>query len=141
MSPPVLAYKTDRTSRFRGQNKSYLLGGIQFVPSPRNAFAAADTLSVFFQLRNVPAELRAGGAIQYAFDRQTETMKLPERGRVIYRTFGDIADLGQHHRAVPPGGNGPLALFDRRGGPGRVQGEGKSSKPRSISTFGRDFAQ
>ena len=104
MSPPVLAYKADRASRFRGQNKSYLLGDIQFVPSPRNAFAADDTLSIFFQLRNVPADLRAGGAIRYAFDRQTETMKIPERVKVISRNLRDLADPGAIVEEVPLSG-------------------------------------
>ena len=92
MSPPIAAYKIDRESRFRGQNKSFLLGGIQFVPSPRNAFTADDTLSLYFQLHNVPADLRASGAVQYTLERQNETMKLPEKMKTLVRNLRDIPD-------------------------------------------------
>ncbi len=101
MSPPVAAYKTDRTSRFKGQNKSFLLGGIQFVPSPRNAFIADDTLSLYFQLHGVPAELRSNGAVQYTIERQNETMKLPEKMKTLTRNLRDIADLGNIFEEFP----------------------------------------
>ena len=91
MSPPVLAYKIDKDSRYKGQNKSYLLGGVQFVPSPRNAFAADDWMSIYFQLHGLPADLRSGGAVQYTIQRQTETMKIPENVKVVNRSFGEIA--------------------------------------------------
>jgi GWxTD domain-containing protein len=64
MSPPVLAYKVDRESRFRGSNKSFLFGDIQFVPSSRLAFLPGETMSLFFQLVNVPGDLRDGGSVK-----------------------------------------------------------------------------
>jgi hypothetical protein len=107
MSPPVLAYKTDRESRFRGQNKSFLLGGVQFVPSPRNAFAADDWLSLYFQLHGIPADLRAGGSVQYTIQRQTETMKIPETVKVISRSFREIPDPGNIIEQFPLAGMSP----------------------------------
>jgi GWxTD domain-containing protein len=107
MSPPVLAYKTDRESRFKGQNKSFLLGGVQFVPSPRNAFAADDTLSLYFQLHGIPAELRANGAVQYTIERQTETMKLPEKVKTVTRNLREIPDPGNIFEEFPLGGMTP----------------------------------
>jgi len=101
MSPPVAAYKTDRESRYRGQNKSFLLGGVQFVPSPRNAFTVDDTLSLYFQLHGVPAELRANGAVQYTIERQNETMKLPEKVKSLVRSLRDIPDLGNIFEEFP----------------------------------------
>jgi len=107
MSPPVLAYKTDRESRFKGQNKSFLLGGVQFVPSPRNAFAADDGLSLYFQLHGLPAELRTGGSVQYTIQRQTETMKLPETVKVVTRSLREIADPGNIFEQFPLAGMTP----------------------------------
>ena len=107
MSPPVLAYKMDRDSRFKGQNKSFLLGGTQFVPSPRNAFASDDWLSLYFQLHNVPADIRAGGSVQYTIQRQNETMKLPETVKVVVRSFGEIPDPGNIFEQFPLGGMSP----------------------------------
>lgn len=107
MSPPVLAYKTDRESRFKGQNKSFLLGGVQFVPSPRNAFAADDWLSLYFQLHGLPAGLRAGGSVQYTIQRQTETMKIPETVKVITRSFSEIPDPGNIIEQFPLAGMAP----------------------------------
>jgi GWxTD domain-containing protein len=65
MSQPVLAYKTDRESRYRGTNKSFLLGNVQYVPTPRGIFLPGDTMTVYFQVRNPPAALRANGRIEY----------------------------------------------------------------------------
>jgi GWxTD domain-containing protein len=107
MSPPVLAYKTDRESRFKGQNKSFLLGGVQFVPSPRNAFAADDWLSLYFQLHGIPADLRTGGSVQYTIQRQTETMKLPETVKVVTRSLREIADPGNIIEQFPLAGMTP----------------------------------
>ena len=107
MSPPVLAYKTNKDSRFRGQNKSYLLGGVQFVPSPRNAFAADDWLSIYFQLHGLPADLRSGGSVQFTIQRQTETMKIPENVKVINRSFVEIADPGNIFEQFPLAGMPP----------------------------------
>ena len=104
MSPPVLAYRTDRESRFKGQNKSFLLGGVQFVPTPRNAFAADDWLSLYFQLHGLPADLRTGGSVRYTIERQTETMKLPETVKVITRSIHEIPDPGNISEQFPLAG-------------------------------------
>jgi len=107
MSPPVLAYRTDRESRFKGQNKSFLLGGVQFVPTPRNAFAADDWLSLYFQLHGLPADLRTGGSVRYTIERQTETMKLPETVKVITRSIQEIPDPGNISEQFPLAGMAP----------------------------------
>jgi GWxTD domain-containing protein len=65
MSAPVLAFRADRNSKYRGSNKSFLLGNIQLVPSARNIFLPSDTLSVFFQLHGLPADIKSRGAVEY----------------------------------------------------------------------------
>lgn len=66
MSQPLLANKVDPNSKYRGLNKAFLLGNIQFVPSPRNDFAPGDKMYVYFQLQGIPEELRSRGSINYA---------------------------------------------------------------------------
>ena len=65
MSQPVLAYRTDRESRYRGTNKSFLLGNVQYVPTPHGVFLPSDTMHVFFQIQNPPPALRENGRIEY----------------------------------------------------------------------------
>jgi GWxTD domain-containing protein len=65
MSSPVLAYKVDRESRYRGSSKSFLFNDIQFVLSANQVFQPGETLHVFYQLVNVPEDLRRGGSVAY----------------------------------------------------------------------------
>ncbi|HDP93818.1 MAG TPA: GWxTD domain-containing protein [Candidatus Aminicenantes bacterium] len=64
MSPLLLSHHTtpDSGARF----KPFLLGDTQLVPSPRNDFNSSDTLTLHFQLYDVPAELKASGRIEAA---------------------------------------------------------------------------
>jgi GWxTD domain-containing protein len=65
MSTPVVAYKIDRESRFRGQSKSFLFGGIQFVPASQRIFQAGEILYLSYGLVNVPEDIRRGGSVAY----------------------------------------------------------------------------
>ncbi len=65
MSTPVLAYKIDRESRFRGQSKSFLFGGIQFVPTARPIFQTGEILYLSYGLVNLPEDVRRGGSVAY----------------------------------------------------------------------------
>ncbi len=70
---PCLANRVDKASQFRGQSKPFLFGSLQLRPSPRNDFIAGDTLSIFFQLENVPQDVRNGGLVEYTILREAET--------------------------------------------------------------------
>jgi GWxTD domain-containing protein len=63
MSSPVLAYKVDRESRFRGQSKSFLFGNIQFVPASREVFQSGEILYLSYGLVNIPQDVRRGGSV------------------------------------------------------------------------------
>jgi GWxTD domain-containing protein len=65
MSSPVLAYKVDRESRYRGQSKSFLFGNVQFVPTSRQVFQSGEILYLSYELVNVPEEVRGGGSVAY----------------------------------------------------------------------------
>ncbi len=65
MSSPVLAYRIDRESRYRGQSKSFLFNNIQFVPSSRQVFQSGEILYLSYGLVNLPEDLRKGGSVAY----------------------------------------------------------------------------
>jgi len=62
MSPVLLSHHTTRDSGDRF--KPFLLGDTQLVPSPRNDFNSADTLTIHFQLYDVPEALKTSGRIE-----------------------------------------------------------------------------
>lgn len=75
MSAPVLANKIDRDSKYRGTNKPFLLGNVQLIPSPRNDFLKGDTLYLFFQLHGLPADVQAGGVLEYTILKEAEKVQ------------------------------------------------------------------
>ena len=129
MSPPVLAYKTDKDSRFRGRNKSFLLSDVQFVPSPRNDFAADDGL---FALLPAPRTFRPisgpeDGRIRRPNGRPA--MQIPEIGKVISRSLAEIPDPGSIMEEFPLAGYPPAHYRSRS--PFWTQPKaGTSSRPR-----------
>jgi GWxTD domain-containing protein len=76
MSAPLLANKADKDTRYKGTNKPFLLNDIQLVPSPRNDFQSSDTLSLFFELLNVPSDLRTSGTIDYTILKADQPFRL-----------------------------------------------------------------
>jgi GWxTD domain-containing protein len=95
MNAPVLANKVDRNSRYRGQTKSFLLGGTQVVPSPRNDFLAGETATLYTQLRNLPPDLKAGGTVEYTIVRESERAApaaATEKPLVRSRPLAEYAD-------------------------------------------------
>jgi GWxTD domain-containing protein len=89
MSQPVLAYKIDRESKYRGSNKSYLVGGVQMVPTPKKVFIPAETMSVCFQIQNPPEDLRRSGRIELTIwkDAQQITSRVRALGDALERGF------------------------------------------------------
>jgi hypothetical protein len=95
MSAPVVGNKSDKNSRFRGLAKSFLFNGIQLVPSPRNDFQVGETVYFFFQLNNVPADLKSAGTVEYAVLKEGQPFKS------ITRTLAEIPDLGNIYEEIP----------------------------------------
>lgn len=65
LSPPLLANKVVPDSKYKGSNKAFLLGNIQYVPSPRNDFGLGETVFLYFQLHGLPQDLKERGSIAY----------------------------------------------------------------------------
>jgi GWxTD domain-containing protein len=87
---PVLANRADTASRFRGQTKPFLFGGLQLTPSPRNDFLPGETLYAFFQLQNAPGDVRNGGVVEYTILKETE--KGPQTVYSVTKTLAEYPD-------------------------------------------------
>lgn len=70
MSSLILANRVQKDPKDKGSNKAFLIGGIQFVPSPRNDFSLEDTLYLVFQIYSLDKELRETGFLDYSISRQ-----------------------------------------------------------------------
>jgi GWxTD domain-containing protein len=87
LSSPVLAYKTDENSPFKGRNKSFLLDDIQFVPSARDVFMPGETLHFFFQVHGLPAALQSAGFLEYTI--------LKDNAKVLTQTRSFAENTGR----------------------------------------------
>jgi len=78
MSPLVLANRIQKDPKDKGSKKAFLIGDIQFVPSPRNDFSREDTLYLAFQIYPLDGDLREGGLLEYSIFKQnfTDTEKI-----------------------------------------------------------------
>ena len=83
LSRIVLANKVIPNSAYRGQNKPFLIGDTQLVPSPRNDFAPQDKLTVYFQLLGLDQDLRESGVLEYTISKE---------GQEISSTSKPLAD-------------------------------------------------
>jgi GWxTD domain-containing protein len=70
--PFILAYEVKKNSVYRGRTKSFLVGDIQLVPTPRNDFALKDSLNLFFQIHGLREDLKEMGFIEYALYKEEE---------------------------------------------------------------------
>ncbi len=87
---PTLANRIDSASRFREQTKPFVFSGLQLTPSPRNEFLAGETLYTFFQLQNVPDDVRTGGLVEYTILKDTE--KGSETVQTVSKTLAEFPD-------------------------------------------------
>jgi tetratricopeptide (TPR) repeat protein len=87
MSSPVLAHRIDRESRYRGQTKSFLFGGVQFVPTSHAVFQSGEMLYLSYGLVNLPEDLRRGGSVAYA---------ILKEGAEIFRGSRSLKDAPRH---------------------------------------------
>jgi GWxTD domain-containing protein len=73
LSRLILANKVVRNSTYRGQNKPFLVGNTQIVPSPRNDFSSQDNLYVYLQLLGLTPDLRERGSLEFTIFKEKET--------------------------------------------------------------------
>lgn len=71
MSPLLLGNRVQKDQKDKRSKKAFLIGDIQFVPSPRNDFSREDTLYLAFQIYPLNKELRESGCLEYSILRQS----------------------------------------------------------------------
>ena len=75
MGPLILAYRALTSSINPGNNKPFLVGNVQLVPSPRNDFSRADDrLYLFFQVYGLGPELWSNGFLEFSVANEKETV-------------------------------------------------------------------
>jgi len=92
MSPPLVANKADPDSKFKGANKAFLLGDVQFVPSPRNDFLPSDNMYIYFELHNLPPDLREGGVASYTITSGSQNVRSTSRPLQEYAQLPSLSE-------------------------------------------------
>jgi GWxTD domain-containing protein len=102
MSAPVLANRIDRNSRYGGQNKSFLFGRTQLV-------LAGETVYLYYQLHNLPADVKAGGSVEYTIFRESDRAATPAAEKVssAVKALADISDPANIFEEFPLAGFAP----------------------------------
>jgi GWxTD domain-containing protein len=79
LSRLVLANKIIPNSTYTGQNKPFLIGSTQIVPSPRNDFTSQDKLYVYFQALGLDPDLSAAGALDFSIFREGQKVSSTQK--------------------------------------------------------------
>ncbi|MGB7293980.1 MAG: tetratricopeptide repeat protein, partial [Candidatus Aminicenantales bacterium] len=106
LGPVVLANKTIQNSAYRGQNKPFLVGSTQIVPSPRNDFSTQDNLYIYLQLLGLTPDLRERGSLEFAIFKDAEKVssltrplsEYPDKTNIL-QEFA-LADLASAYYSV-----------------------------------------
>jgi len=94
MSSLVLANRVIENSRYSGQNKAYLIGSRQLVPSPRNDFVRTDTLHLYFQIFGLNESLKQNGKLKYTLERELTDIPL------FTKNISDYADGRNFYESI-----------------------------------------
>ena len=70
MSPLLLGYRATPLPALPRQIKPFRVGDIQISCQPGRTFSSRETMAVFFQVTNMPEELRRMGRVDFVFERQ-----------------------------------------------------------------------
>ncbi len=92
MSAPLLANRVVRNPAFVGQTKPFTIADTQLVASPRNDFAAQDTLSVGVQLGGVGEELRRAGSLVFTFTKEDAPFQTAVKPLKDYRDLDRVVE-------------------------------------------------
>jgi GWxTD domain-containing protein len=92
LSRIVLANKIIPNSAYRGQNKPFLIGDTQLVPSPRNDFTPQDKLYVYFQLLGLDQDLRDGGVLEFTMSKEEQKISSTTKPLADYPDKANILE-------------------------------------------------
>ena len=92
LSRVILANKVILNSAYRGQNKPFLIGGTQIVPSPRNDFTPQDKLYTYFQVLGLSQDLAENGVLEYTITREEQTFSSTSKPLAEYPDRTNIVE-------------------------------------------------
>jgi len=92
LSRIVLANKIIPNSAYRGQNKPFLIGDTQLVPSPRNDFTLQNKLFVYFQLLGLDQDLRDSGVLEYTISKEGQKVSSTSKPLTDYPDKANILE-------------------------------------------------
>jgi GWxTD domain-containing protein len=92
MTAPLLANRVVRNPAFVGQTKPFTIADTQLVASPRNDFAAQDTLSVGVQLGGVGEELRRTGSLVFTITKEDAPFQSSAKPLKDYRDLSRVVE-------------------------------------------------
>jgi len=99
LSTPILANRIVRNPAFAGQVKPFTVGETQLVASPRNDFAAQDTLTLYCELGGLTDALKRSGSVSVTITRDDQ---------VVASTVKALGNAGAPYRILE---KFPLANF------------------------------
>jgi GWxTD domain-containing protein len=99
LSTPILAHRIVRNPAFAGQVKPFTVGETQLVASPRNDFAAQDTLTLYCELGGLTDALKRSGSVSVTITRDDQ---------VVASTVKALGNAGAPYRILE---EFPLANF------------------------------
>src|SRR4030042_3870931 len=92
LSPLILANKVIPNSAYRGQNKPFLIGDTQVVPSPRNDFTLQDKLYVYFQMLGLDQDLSDGGVLDFTIFREGQKVSSTSKALAEFSDRSNILE-------------------------------------------------
>ena len=97
MSPLLFSHHTSRDPAGAGRFKPFLMKDTQLVPSPRNDFNSADTLTIYFQLYGITDKIKAAGHVAAAITSDRDK-------KVVWKkrlALAEVPDLNQVLFSLP----------------------------------------
>jgi GWxTD domain-containing protein len=92
LSRLILANRIIPNSAYRGQNKPFLIGDTQIVPSPRNDFTPQDKLYVYFQMTDLSQDLRDNGALEFTITKEEQKVSSTAKRLPDYSGKTDVLE-------------------------------------------------
>ncbi|MBU4329693.1 MAG: GWxTD domain-containing protein [Acidobacteria bacterium] len=72
LSQLILANRINKDTKYKGNNKPFLMGNTQLIPSPKNDFVRGDSLYVHFQIQGLAADRKEKVTIEYSIFKENE---------------------------------------------------------------------
>jgi GWxTD domain-containing protein len=95
MSAPLLANKVTRNPELAARVKPFTVGAMQLMASPRNDFAARDTMAVYCEFGGLTDALKKTGSLAFAITREDQEIK------TVVRPLAEYADPVHIIQEVP----------------------------------------